>query len=71
MQPGMTPTEMVRSALDYEDPRRETVLAELKTRLGARPFALWFEDKVRLEIAGEQLLIAVGSPFLLNCINKQ
>ncbi len=71
MQPGMTPKEMVSSAPDHEDPRCETVLAELKSRVGARPFALWFEGKIRLEIAGEQLLIAVGSPFLLNCINKQ
>lgn len=71
MQPGMTPREMVCSAPDHEDPRCETVLTELKSRVGARPFALWFEGKVRLEIAGEQLLIAVGSPFLLNCINKQ
>ncbi|MDX1966546.1 MAG: chromosomal replication initiator protein DnaA [Planctomycetaceae bacterium] len=62
---------MVCSAPDHEDPRCETVLTELKSRVGARPFALWFEGKVRLEIAGEQLLIAVGSPFLLNCINKQ
>lgn len=71
MQPGMKPTEMVRAAGGHEDLRCETVLSEMKTRLGARPFALWFENKVRLEIHGEQLVIAVGSPFLLNCIQRQ
>lgn len=71
MQPGMKPTEMVRAARGHEDLRCDTVLSEMKTRLGARPFALWFENKVRLEIHGEQLVIAVGSPFLLNCIQRQ
>ncbi len=71
MQPGMTPVEMVRAASGHEDPRCQTVLTELKTRLGARPYALWFENRVRLALNGEQLQIAVGSPFLLNCIQKQ
>lgn len=71
MQPGMTPTEMVRAASGHEDPRCETVLLELKSRLGARPFALWFENRVRLERHGEQIEMSVGSPFLVNCIQKQ
>ena len=71
MQPGMTPMEMVRAAGGQEDPRCHTVLTELKSRVGSRPFSLWFEGKVRLEIHGDQLHLAVGSPFLLNCMQKQ
>ena len=71
MQPGMTPMEMDCAASDHDDPRCRAVLADLQSRVGARLFALWFEDKVRVSISGEQLSLAVGSPFLLNCIQKQ
>lgn len=70
MQPGMMPAETVCAA-GQDDPLVRAVLTELKSRVGVRPFALWFEGKVRLQIAGELLTIAVGSPFLLNCVNKQ
>lgn len=71
MQPGMMPTETDRAAMGQDDPRRATVLAELKSRLGAKPFALWCQDKIELEIRDDVLTIAVGSPFLLNCMQKQ
>ncbi|HET6424159.1 MAG TPA: chromosomal replication initiator protein DnaA [Planctomycetaceae bacterium] len=71
MQPGMTPTGTDRAAMGHEDPRRAAVLAEMKSRLGAKPFALWCEDKINLEIRDDVLAIAVGSPFLLNCMQKQ
>lgn len=71
MQPGMKPTETDRAATGHEDPRKAAVLEELKSRLGAQPFALWCQDKIELDIRGDLLTIAVGSPFLLNCMQKQ
>lgn len=71
MQPGMKPTGTDRAAMGHDDPRRTAVLAELKTRLGAKPFALWCEDKITIDIRDDVLTIAVGSPFLLNCMQKQ
>ncbi len=71
MQPGMTPTETDRVAMGHDDPRRAAVLEELKSRLGAKPFALWCDDKIEIEIRDDVLTIAVGSPFLLNCMQKQ
>lgn len=71
MQPGMKPTETDRAVRGHEDPRLAAVLAELKIRLGAQPFALWCQDKIELEIRDDVLTIAVGSPFLLNCMQKQ
>lgn len=35
------------------------------------PYALWCQDKVSLDIRDDVLTIAVGSPFLLNCMQKQ
>lgn len=71
MQPGMKPIETDRSAMGHDDPRKTAVLAELKSRLGGQPYALWCQDKVSLDIRDDVLTIAVGSPFLLNCMQKQ
>lgn len=71
MQPGMKPTETDRAAMGQDDPRKASVLAELKSRLGAQPFALWCQDKIDIDIRDDVLTIAVGSPFLLNCMQKQ
>lgn len=71
MQPGMMPTETDRAAMGHDDPRCAAVLTELKTRLGAKPFALWCQDKIELDIRDDVLTISVGSPFLLNCMQKQ
>ncbi len=71
MQPGMKPTETDCAAMGHDDPRKAAVLAELKFRLGAQPYALWCQDKIELDIRDDVLTIAVGSPFLLNCMQKQ
>jgi len=80
MQPGMTPLDSDRPSSAVvpnqttdapHDPREETVLAELRTRLGDRSFALWFEDKTRIEFEGSHLKLIVGSPFLVSCVQKQ
>lgn len=71
MQPGMKPTETERATPEQDDPRLATVLKELQIRLGARRFALWCDRRIRPSIADDVLTIAVGSPFLLNCFQKQ
>lgn len=69
MQPGMTPADPEGGGL--EDPRLSQVFSELRSRLGDSRYALWCDGKIRLLIADDQLTIAVGSPFLLNCMAKQ
>lgn len=80
MQPGMTPLDFDHPSSEVlpsefstssSDARAEGVLSELRSRLGDRSFALWFEEKTRVEFEGAQLKLAVGSPFLVNCIQKQ
>jgi chromosomal replication initiator protein len=71
MQPGMTPMETECATPEHEDPRLSAVLNELKEQLGARRFALWCEGRIRTSIADDVLTIAVGSPFLLSCFQKQ
>lgn len=71
MQPGMTPIEPDGEAVNQIDPRCHLVLAELKSRMGDARFKLWCDGKIRFEIHGDQLTIAVGSPFMLNCMQKQ
>ncbi|HUQ70928.1 MAG TPA: chromosomal replication initiator protein DnaA [Planctomycetaceae bacterium] len=65
----MRPADPERGGSD--DPRVSLVMTELKSRLGDRRFALWCEGKVRPSFADDQLTLAVGSPFLLNCMTKQ
>lgn len=71
MQPSLRPMAAERAGEGHDDPRLSAVLTDLRTRLGERQFALWCEDKIRPAIDGEQLIIAVGSPFLLNWFQKQ
>lgn len=74
MQPGMTPTvraEVTSVTHDAADDLVQSVLAELQQRLGAKRFALWCDGKIRLSIVDDRLTIAVGSPFLLNWMQKQ
>jgi chromosomal replication initiator protein len=76
MQPGTTPTvrtEVTSATMNNTlsiDPIQATLL-EIQERLGARRFGLWCDGKVRLSIAGDRLTIGVGSPFLLNFMQKQ
>ena len=75
MQPGMTPTvraEVTSAIHDSTDSALiQAVLNELQERLGAKRFALWFDGKIRLSIADDCLTVAVGSPFLLNWMQRQ
>jgi len=71
MQPGMRPTESVRAASEQQDSRLAAILEELKVQLGERRYALWCESRIRPSIADDVLTIAVESPFLLNCFQKQ
>jgi chromosomal replication initiator protein len=71
MQPGMRPLETEHATPEHDDPRLLAVLSELQTHLGARRYALWCEQRIRPSIADDVLTIAVGSPFLLSCFQKQ
>jgi len=68
MQPGMTPAERGRPA--PTDPLAR-ITAELIDRLGTQRYQLWCEGKIQLTVTGERLVIGVGSPFLLNWMQKQ
>ena len=47
------------------------MLVEFQERLGAKRFGLWCDGKIRLSIADDRLTVVVGSPFLLNWMQKQ
>lgn len=75
MQPGMTPSvraEMTSAQSDHTSPDlNQAVLFAIQERLGAKRYGLWFEGKVKLTITDDRLTVAVGSPFLLNWMQKQ
>lgn len=68
MQPGMTPAE--RGLPSPADPVAR-IQTELVSRLGAERYQLWCEGKITLTVAGERLTVGVGSPFLLNWMQRQ
>ena len=49
----------------------EAAFAELRLLLGAKRYSLWFEGKIGLNVRDDLLTVAVGSPFLLNWMQKQ
>jgi chromosomal replication initiator protein len=84
MQPGKTPSLCVEtsttpadskpttvSTLPCDGPLIEAAFTELRSLLGAKRYALWFEGKIGLAIHDDSLTVAVGSPFLLNWMQKQ
>lgn len=87
MQPGMTPTicvdmtstsevTSVTAPLLVVGESQDAVLvaavhAELQSLLGEKRYTLWIEGKIGLSICDDTLTIAVGSPFLLNWMQKQ
>ncbi len=75
MQPGMTPTvraEMTFATTDsLAEDLTQAVLVEIQERLGAKRYGLWCDGKIRLSISDDRLTISVGSPFLLNWMQKQ
>ena len=79
MQPGMTPTvraEVTSANYEFTVDTAETTLidalfVELEQRIGTKRFGVWFDGKVRLSIIDDRLTVAVGSPFLLNWMQKQ
>ena len=75
MQPGMTPSvraEMTSANVELTSPDlTQAVLQQIQERLGAKRYGLWIEGKIKLAIADDRLTVAVGSPFLLNWMQKQ
>jgi len=73
MQPGTTPIVRaeVTSATTSTNDLCHAVLLQIQERLGAKRFAVWCDGKIRLAISDDRLTIAVGSPFLLNWMQKQ
>ena len=75
MQPGMTPTVRAEVTSATHDPAEaaliDAVFVELQQRIGEKRFGVWFDGKVRLSITDDRLTVAVGSPFLLNWMQKQ
>ncbi|MCA9093573.1 MAG: hypothetical protein KDA68_08815, partial [Planctomycetaceae bacterium] len=65
MQPKlMEPVPPVKSVEDE-------VLSELVKTIGQRRYDHWFYQKTRFTVAGEELLIEVGSLFLLNWLQRK
>ncbi|MCH8828552.1 MAG: chromosomal replication initiator protein DnaA [Planctomycetes bacterium] len=56
-----TPADEIESRLN----------CELQQRIGAANYRNWFQQKVRLTIRDDELTVGVGSPFLLNWMQKQ
>ena len=75
MQPGMTPTVRAEVTSATYDTTEATLIdalfVELEQRIGTKRFGVWFDGKVRLSITDDRLTVAVGSPFLLNWMQKQ
>ena len=75
MQPGMTPTVRAEVTSAIHDPADATLIdamfVELQQRIGEKRFGVWFDGKVRLSITDDRLTVAVGSPFLLNWMQRQ
>ena len=49
----------------------ETILAELEQHVGDRNLEHWFRGRTVLAVEGDELRIGVGSPFLLNWIQRR
>lgn len=75
MQPGMTPTVRAESTCVKFDADSTAlipaVIAAIQERLGAKRFGLWCEGKIGLAIADDRLTVSVGSPFLMEWMQKQ
>ena len=72
MQPEVKATAWPTSKNNPRTTELETDLrSELEARIGAKNYHHWFRDKTTFEIDGEVLTIGVGSPFLLNWVQRQ
>lgn len=69
MQPGMTPAE--RGLPSPPIDAVSGIQAELVAQLGRQRYQLWCEGKLMLTIAGQKLVVGVGSPFHLNWMQRQ
>ena len=49
----------------------DQLLDHVKRGIGDRSFEHWFHNRTTLRIDGSELLVGVGSPFLLNWMQKQ
>lgn len=50
------------------DGAEEAVRRELEQQIGRRSFDHWFRNKVVLRVAGDELIVGVGSPFLMKWV---
>ena len=48
----------------------DTIRDELKRQVGPRNYEHWFGEKTTLAVAGDELIVGVGSPFLLAWMQK-
>lgn len=69
MQPGMTPAE--RGLASPPIDAVTGIQAELVAQLGTQRYQLWCEGKLTLTVAGQKLVVGVGSPFHLNWMQRQ
>lgn len=69
MQPGMTPAE--RGLPSPPIDAVAGIQAELIAQLGTQRYQLWCEGKLSLTVAGQKLVVGVGSPFHLNWMQRQ
>ena len=49
----------------------DTIRDELKRQVGPRNYQHWFGEKTTLDVSGDELIVGVGSPFLLAWMQKQ
>jgi len=63
----MQPDQLAPISAELED----GFLRELEQTVGQRNFEHWFRDRTTISVSNDLLTIGVGSPFLLNWMQKQ
>lgn len=53
------------------DDAEEVIRRELEQQVGRRSFDHWFRNKTLLKTTGDELIVGVGSPFLLNWVQSR
>jgi len=66
----MQPDTPARSSSPDLQSAEARILGELKRHVGAKDYRHWFQGKTVVRLAGDELIVGVGSPFLLNWMQK-
>lgn len=66
----MQPDANGRIPSQSDDATVARFLVELENQIGPKNFQYWFANKVRLTKTGDELIVGVGSSFLLNWMQK-